>query len=92
MDNPDSWLTFGPGRICRRACTGCFNINFLDKKFLEEFEAAIDKDKPVYIYCASGNRSGKAKSALEKAGYKYIYNLTGAGYAQWSGSRLSTEQ
>jgi len=71
---------------------GASNINFLDKNFLRDFEAAIDKDKPVYIYCASGNRSGKAKSTLEKAGYKYIYNLTGAGYAQWAAAGYPTEQ
>ncbi|HFA51381.1 MAG TPA: rhodanese-like domain-containing protein, partial [Bacteroidetes bacterium] len=32
-------------------------------------------DKPVLIYCRSGNRSGKAASAMQALGFKNIYNL-----------------
>lgn len=36
-----------------------------------------DKSKPVVVYCASGNRSGRAKRMLEAAGYKNVINAGG---------------
>ena len=35
---------------------------------------AHDKAKPIVVYCASGNRSGKAKQLLEAAGYTQVVN------------------
>lgn len=48
----------------------------------EKSIASLDKNKAVYIYCASGNRSGKAASILEKEGFKKVYDLKG-GYNNW---------
>ena len=36
-----------------------------------------DKQRPVVVYCRSGNRSGKAKAVLESKGYTNIFNATG---------------
>lgn len=36
-----------------------------------------DKSKPVVVYCASGNRSGRAKQVLLAAGYKDVTNAGG---------------
>ena len=36
------------------------------------------KDKPVVVYCKSGGRAGKAKQALEAAGFTRVVN--GGGY------------
>lgn len=33
------------------------------------------KDKPVMVYCRSGNRSGRAAKMLEKAGFEQVYDL-----------------
>lgn len=33
-----------------------------------------DKTRPTVVYCASGNRSGKAKQQLEAAGYTEVVN------------------
>jgi phage shock protein E len=44
------------------------------------FGAAIsklNKAKPVYLYCRSGNRSGKALDTLKAKGFKNYYNLGG---------------
>lgn len=38
----------------------------------------IPKDRPVVLYCRSGNRSGMAVAALRDAGYTQIFN--GGGY------------
>ena len=39
----------------------------------------FDKSRPVVVYCRSGNRSGKAKTELDKRGYTHVFN--GMGYA-----------
>jgi phage shock protein E len=55
-------------------------INCNDAKF-EQNLSALDKSKPVFVYCAVGGRSSKAAQVLNKNGFK-VYNLTGAGYGQ----------
>ncbi len=37
----------------------------------------LPKDRPVYLYCRSGNRSQKAAEYLVKEGYTNLYNLEG---------------
>jgi rhodanese-related sulfurtransferase len=44
----------------------------------------IRTDKPVYLYCQSGMRSGRAGQTLYRKGYKDIYHLQG-GYKKWTG-------
>ena len=36
---------------------------------------AIDRDKGVVLYCASGQRSEMAKRFLEQSGYRRVHNL-----------------
>ena len=40
-------------------------------------EILLDKERPIIVYCSSGNRSKKAQKLLEKMGYKNVYNLYG---------------
>jgi rhodanese-related sulfurtransferase len=54
-------------------------ISVADPKFLEQ-TAKLDKNKPVFVYCAVGGRSPKAATMLQQAGFKQVYNLSGAGY------------
>lgn len=37
----------------------------------------IPQDKPIVLYCRSGNRSNQAAQILERAGYTQIYDLGG---------------
>ena len=37
----------------------------------------IDKNKPVYVYCLSGGRSGAAAAQMRKSGYENVYELKG---------------
>jgi phage shock protein E len=37
----------------------------------------LDKKKPVYVYCKSGNRSGKALDSLQALGFSKYYNIGG---------------
>lgn len=41
-------------------------------------------DKPVYLYCQSGMRSGRAAQLLSRKGYKNLSHLQG-GFKKWSG-------
>jgi len=54
-------------------------------------ELARHVARPVIAYCASGNRSRMAGSALAKLGFKDIYNLHG-GYKAWRDAGLPTEK
>lgn len=37
----------------------------------------LDKKKPVYVYCRSGNRSGKSLDSLKALGFSKYYNIGG---------------
>ncbi len=43
----------------------------------------IPKDKPVYIHCRSGSRSGAICNALMNNGYTNVFNVKG-GIMAWS--------
>ncbi len=44
----------------------------------------IRPDLPVYLYCQSGMRSGRAAQFLHKKGYKDLTQLQG-GFKKWTG-------
>ena len=47
-------------------------------KILEKIEfAAEDKEQTIYLYCRSGNRSGKAEKALQSIGFINAKNIGG---------------
>ena len=48
------------------------------------------KDKPVIVYCRSGNRSIGAGGKLKKKGFGQVYNLTG-GILAWQKEKLPLE-
>lgn len=52
---------------------GAVNIPLLE---LEQRMGELGaKDKPIVLYCRSGNRSSRAQSLLEKAGFSQVYDL-----------------
>ncbi len=45
-----------------------------------EFETKLDfldKDKTYYLYCRSGNRSGKAAQLMKEKGFEDVHNIGG---------------
>jgi phage shock protein E len=42
---------------------------------ISSIEQSIAKDEKLYLYCRSGNRSGKAADILISIGYKDLINL-----------------
>lgn len=49
------------------------------------------KDKPVLVYCRSGNRSGVACQQLTKEGFSDVHNLSG-GIVGWQSANLPIEK
>ena len=60
---------------------GSVNIDFFADNF-EDKIAELDKSQMVYIYCASGGRSGKTLGLMKKSGFKTVYHLP-VGYNGW---------
>lgn len=55
---------------------GAINMNVLASDF-RDLARELPKDQPVYIYCASGTRSGRAAGILEAMGFPAVYNVGG---------------
>lgn len=57
------------------------NIDFLSSSFSKDINI-LDKEKPVFVYCQSGNRSGKSVKIFLNVGFTKIYDLEG-GISRW---------
>ena len=53
-----------------------------EESFDRSFEK-LDKSKPVYLYCRSGNRSKKSDDILIELGFSKVYDLKG-GFIEWN--------
>lgn len=69
------------GEVSKGVVKESVNIDFFDDDFESKVDK-LDKTKPVYIYCASGGRSGEAMELMKKKGFTELYNLAG-GYNAW---------
>jgi len=87
-DNPKAQLVDvrTPAEYQEGTIEGCRHINFYAEDFTAQLEAQLDKNQPVYIFCRSGNRSGKAAVMMEELGFKKVYDLSG-GFMAWNGAR-----
>ncbi|MCF0069542.1 rhodanese-like domain-containing protein [Dyadobacter sp. CY261] len=65
------------------------NINYNSPEFKAQI-AKLDKHKPVYLYCRSGNRSGKAADTLQTLGFHSFYNI--GGFEQLKADGFPAEQ
>ena len=62
------------------------SINFAMSRILQEAEEAFpDKAQPLYVYCQSGARSGRAGKLLDLLGYESVTDL--GGIASYSGPK-----
>ena len=57
------------------------NTDFYSETFREELDK-FDKSKTYFIYCRSGNRSGRAMPVMKELGFQEVYNLS-AGIKEW---------
>ena len=61
---------------------GSVNIDFYEEELFNKFFNKVEKSKPIYIYCRSGNRSKKSSEKLQELGFVKVYDLEG-GYKNW---------
>jgi phage shock protein E len=69
---PEEWAK---GKITSSKC-----INMKEANFIAE-AAKLDKNTPIFVFCAAGVRSAAATKKLQAAGFKNVINLTSAGYS-----------
>jgi len=68
---------FKGGHIARAV-----NIDYFQGAAFKEAFEKMDRKKPVYLYCRSGNRSNKAAYQLAAMGFEKVYDLKG-GILRW---------
>lgn len=61
---------------------GAINVNWKDRYFPETVVKEVSNDKPVAIFCRSGNRSSRAQAVMQYAGFTKVYNLS-TGFKGW---------
>ncbi|MBK6979714.1 MAG: rhodanese-like domain-containing protein [Cytophagaceae bacterium] len=52
-------------------------IDYYGEDFKEQLLKQLDKSKPVFIYCRSGNRTSKTVDIMKGLGFKEVNNLVG---------------
>ena len=60
-----------------------FNIDVLEDTYTKIATETLPKDKPVALYCRSGNRSKQAAQKLVDMGYTQVYEF--GGIQDWPG-------
>lgn len=75
-----------PEEIQQAKIQDAMEIDFHAPDFLEKVNQ-LPKDKPVFVYCRSGNRSGKAMARMHELGFTEVYNLAG-GIMAWQNAGL----
>ncbi|MBX2915317.1 MAG: rhodanese-like domain-containing protein [Cyclobacteriaceae bacterium] len=56
-------------------------MNVNDGNFKQQL-STLQKDKPVYVYCAAGVRSNKAAKIMRQEGFTQVFELSG-GIQAW---------
>ena len=69
-----------------------FNIDVLDDSYTRIATGKLPKEKPVALYCRSGNRSKKAARILVDIGYEVVE--LGTGFRGWvaAGQKVAIPQ
>lgn len=79
-----------PEEVQEGYIAGAKNINFYDENFAEQVKT-LHKNQPVFLYCRSGGRSGKASQMLLEAGFTQVYDLQG-GMNAWSSENMPIQK
>jgi len=62
------------------------NLDFNSGRF-QAVIPQLDKNQPIMLYCAGGNRSSESAKLLKDAGFKEVYDLQG-GITAWKNAGL----
>jgi rhodanese-related sulfurtransferase len=71
-----------PAEYARGHLAGAINVDVTAPDFQERLDALVadgtlNSGEPVYLYCRSGNRSGRAASILRDRGFDDALNVGG---------------
>lgn len=66
--------------------TNAINADWNGNDFAAQIKD-LDKNKPVFVYCLSGGRSGAAAAKMRADGFKQVYELDG-GMMKWRAAQL----
>tara|TARA_B100001758_G_C18347814_1_gene578046 strand:+ start:840 stop:1223 length:384 start_codon:yes stop_codon:yes gene_type:complete len=69
---------------------GALNIDYFSATFLDEI-SKIGLEKPVLLYCQSGNRSRKSMKIMYDMGFNEVKNLI-CGYQGWVSEKNSVKR
>ena len=67
-----------------------FNIDVLEATYTKIATEKLPKDKPVALYCRSGNRSKKAAAILAEKGFEVVE--LGSGFRGWVAAGKKVEK
>lgn len=70
-----------PAEVAKGKLPKATHLDFYKPDFDKQVEK-LDKNQPVYVYCAVGGRSGKTMAKMKTMGFKEVYNLAG-GFNAW---------
>jgi len=71
-----------PKEFSEGAIDKAINVNWKEAGFSDKIKV-YDKNKPVFVYCLVGGRSGEAADFMRKEGFKEVYELEG-GIMKWN--------
>lgn len=60
---------------------GAVNVNINAEDFSQQL-GRLSKDAPVFVYCRSGGRSGRAAAQMAEMGFVQVYDMKG-GMMAW---------
>ncbi|OJJ18909.1 hypothetical protein BKI52_23770 [marine bacterium AO1-C] len=67
--------------VARGKIPGATVIDYYKRGFKQKL-AQLDKNRPIFIYCAAGVRSLWAMRKMKKMGFRYVFNLK-YGFEDW---------
>ena len=77
------------GEFASGHIAGARNIDWTGADFATAV-AGLDKEKPYFVYCASGRRSSEAVAKMQELGFKRLYNMAG-GIQSWQALGYPTQ-
>ncbi len=70
-----------PGEISQGKVPKALEMDIMNSSFRNKI-SKLDVNKPILVYCRSGNRSKSACSVIARSGATEVYNLMG-GFSAW---------
>ena len=78
-----------PAEFAQGHLENAIMIDVKNADFIKNATEKLDKNKPVYVYCRSGHRSGISAEKLKEEGFTKVYDMKG-GILGWQAANLKT--